>query len=80
MVHEHRLPAVLLRQLGKTFFKLSGGELNPGECEVEGRKRLRTEIVGGQDGVLQDWIIDDCVGHGWGPILSLLSIHVFPHV
>lgn len=77
IVHEHRLPHVLLLQLGTTFFKLyansayfpprgfcvmtfvsgftvymccvvlcysPGGELNPGEDEVEGLKRLMTEV------------------------------------
>jgi len=34
IVHEHGLPHVLLLQLGSTFFKLPGGELNPGEDEV----------------------------------------------
>ena len=34
LVHEHGLPHVLLLQLGTTFFKLPGGELNPGEDEV----------------------------------------------
>ncbi|EMP25589.1 E3 ubiquitin-protein ligase AMFR [Chelonia mydas] len=45
IVHEHRLPHVLLLQLGTTFFKLPGGELNPGEDEVEGLKRLMTEVL-----------------------------------
>ncbi|KAK2112541.1 Nudix hydrolase 21, chloroplastic [Saguinus oedipus] len=31
IVREHRLPRVLLLQLETTFFKLPGGELNPGE-------------------------------------------------
>ncbi|MBZ3889982.1 Cleavage and polyadenylation specificity factor subunit 5 [Sciurus carolinensis] len=43
IVMSHRLPHVLLLQLGTTFFKLPGGELNPGEDEVEGLKRLMTE-------------------------------------
>uniref|UniRef100_H0XZ25 Cleavage and polyadenylation specificity factor subunit 5 n=1 Tax=Otolemur garnettii TaxID=30611 RepID=H0XZ25_OTOGA len=63
IVHEHRLPHVLLLQLGTTFFKLPGGELNPGEDEVEGLKHLMTEILGGQDGVLQDWD----TGNWWRP-------------
>nr|CAD7199720.1 unnamed protein product [Timema douglasi] len=46
LVHEHGLPHVLLLQLGTTFFKLPGGELNPGEDEVEGLKRLLTEELG----------------------------------
>merc|ERR1719289_805545 len=44
LVHEHGLPHVLLLQLGTTFFKLPGGELNPGEDECEGLKRLMTEF------------------------------------
>uniref|UniRef100_A0A8C0RIJ9 Cleavage and polyadenylation specificity factor subunit 5 n=1 Tax=Canis lupus familiaris TaxID=9615 RepID=A0A8C0RIJ9_CANLF len=55
IVHEHQLPHVLLLQLGTTFFKLPGGELNPGEDEVEGLKRLMTEILGRQDGVLPNF-------------------------
>ena len=48
-VHEHGLPHVLLLQLGTTFFKLPGGELNPGEDEVEGLKRLMTDTLGRPD-------------------------------
>lgn len=44
LVHEHGLPHCLLLQLGTTFFKLPGGELNAGEDEVEGLKRLLTEV------------------------------------
>lgn len=44
LVHEHGLPHVLLLQLGTTFFKLPGGELNCGEDETEGLKRLLTEV------------------------------------
>lgn len=44
-MHEHGLPHVLLLQLGTTFFKLPGGELNAGEDEVEGLKRLLTEVT-----------------------------------
>lgn len=44
LVHEHGLPHVLLLQLGTTFFKLPGGELLPGEDEVDGLKRLLTEV------------------------------------
>uniref|UniRef100_A0A2K6GU22 Cleavage and polyadenylation specificity factor subunit 5 n=1 Tax=Propithecus coquereli TaxID=379532 RepID=A0A2K6GU22_PROCO len=63
IVHEHQLPHVLLLQLGTTFFALPGGEFNPGEDEVEGLKCLMTQILGRQDGVLQDWVTDDCVGN-----------------
>lgn len=44
LVHEHNLPHVLLLQLGTAFFKLPGGELNPGEDEIEGLKRHLTEV------------------------------------
>ena len=45
LVHEHGLPHVLLLQLGTTFFKLPGGELNPNEEPVEGLKRLLNEVI-----------------------------------
>lgn len=48
IIHEHWLPHMLLLQLGTTFFKLPGGELNLREDEVEGLKCLITEILGGQ--------------------------------
>ncbi|XP_054275249.1 cleavage and polyadenylation specificity factor subunit 5-like isoform X2 [Macrosteles quadrilineatus] len=67
LVHEHGLPHVLLLQLGTTFFKLPGGELNPGEDEVEGLKRLLTETLGRQDGVKQDWTVEDTIGNWWRP-------------
>jgi cleavage and polyadenylation specificity factor subunit 5 len=44
LVHEHGLPHVLLLQLGTTFFKLPGGELNGGEDPVDGLKRLLNEV------------------------------------
>uniref|UniRef100_A0A1L8DGD5 Cleavage and polyadenylation specificity factor subunit 5 n=1 Tax=Nyssomyia neivai TaxID=330878 RepID=A0A1L8DGD5_9DIPT len=67
LVHEHGLPHVLLLQLGTTFFKLPGGELNAGEDEVEGLKRLLTETLGRQDGVKQEWIVEDTIGNWWRP-------------
>ncbi|KPJ19535.1 Cleavage and polyadenylation specificity factor subunit 5 [Papilio machaon] len=67
LVHEHGLPHVLLLQLGTAFFKLPGGELNPGEDEIEGLKRLLTETLGRQDGVKQEWVIEDTIGNWWRP-------------
>ncbi|XP_042231848.1 cleavage and polyadenylation specificity factor subunit 5-like [Homarus americanus] len=67
LVHEHGLPHVLLLQLGTTFFKLPGGELNTDEDEVEGLKRLLTETLGRQDGVSQEWVIEDIIGNWWRP-------------
>uniref|UniRef100_A0A671NUG8 Cleavage and polyadenylation specificity factor subunit 5 n=1 Tax=Sinocyclocheilus anshuiensis TaxID=1608454 RepID=A0A671NUG8_9TELE len=54
IVHEHRLPHVLLLQLGTTFFKL----IIP---------KFVVKILGRQDGVKQDWVIDDCIGNWWRP-------------
>jgi cleavage and polyadenylation specificity factor subunit 5 len=45
LVHEHGLPHVLLLQLGTTFFKLPGGELNQNEDPIEGLKRLLNEVT-----------------------------------
>ncbi|XP_013387040.1 cleavage and polyadenylation specificity factor subunit 5-like [Lingula anatina] len=67
LVHEHNLPHVLLLQLGTTFFKLPGGELNAGEDQVEGLKRLLTETLGRTDGGPMDWTIEDTVGNWWRP-------------
>lgn len=68
LVHEHGLPHVLLLQLGTTFFKLPGGELNAGEDEVEGLKRLLTETLGQTSGVKsQEWIVEDLVGNWYRP-------------
>ena len=44
LVHQHNLPHVLLLQLGTAFFKLPGGELNPGEDDIAGLKRLLTDV------------------------------------
>uniref|UniRef100_A0A2S2P9W1 Cleavage and polyadenylation specificity factor subunit 5 n=2 Tax=Aphidinae TaxID=133076 RepID=A0A2S2P9W1_SCHGA len=67
IVHKHGLPHVLLLQLGTTFFKLPGGELNPAEDEVEGLKRLLTETLGRQDGVQPEWTVEDTIGNWWRP-------------
>ena len=83
IVHEHGLPHVLLLQLGTTFFKLPGGELNPGEDEVmidiifvlmidmfvqvEGLKRLMTDTLGRTDGTATEWTIEDTIGNWWRP-------------
>uniref|UniRef100_A0A4W3H2K4 Cleavage and polyadenylation specificity factor subunit 5 n=1 Tax=Callorhinchus milii TaxID=7868 RepID=A0A4W3H2K4_CALMI len=57
IVHEHRLPHVLLLQLGTTFFKLVKRKC---KCDY-------FQILGRQDGVQQDWVIDDCIGNWWRP-------------
>jgi len=68
LVHEHGLPHVLLLQLGTTFFKLPGGELNPNENSVEGLKRLLNETLGKVDSQSQNnWIIEETIGNWWRP-------------
>merc|ERR1712240_361878 len=68
IVHEHGLPHVLLLQLGSTFFKLPGGELRPGEDEVDGLKRLMSDTLGRSEGSLStDWTIEDTIGNWWRP-------------
>lgn len=67
LTHKHGIPHIFLLHLGTTFFKLPGGELNAGEDEVEGLKRLLTEILGREDGVKQEWIIEDTIGNWWRP-------------
>jgi len=67
-----------------------GGELSAGEDEVDGLKRLMTEVMaeqrcyqlrkevkvrrivffqtlGRQDGVAQEWIVEDTIGNWWRP-------------
>lgn len=67
LVHKHGIPHIFLLQLGTTFFKLPGGELNAGEDEVEGLKRLLTEILCREDGTKQEWVIEDTIGNWWRP-------------
>jgi cleavage and polyadenylation specificity factor subunit 5 len=67
IVHEHGLPHVLLLQLGTSFFKLPGGELKPGEDQVEGLKRLLSEMLGRQDQPPVDWVIEDTIANWWRP-------------
>eukprot|EP00128_Syssomonas_multiformis_P009661 Colp12_sorted_trinity150504_noHs@28029 len=68
VVQEHRLPHLYLLQLGTNFFKLPGGELNPGEDELEGVRRLLTTNFAPDDGSAPiDWDIVDTVGNWWRP-------------
>ncbi|ETN80152.1 cleavage and polyadenylation specificity factor subunit 5 family protein [Necator americanus] len=83
IVHEHSLPHILLLQIGSTFFKLPGGELEVGEEETDGMKRLLDLTLGRTDGVKNEWkieiivffcvcvpsvvVIQDEVGNWWRP-------------
>jgi cleavage and polyadenylation specificity factor subunit 5 len=35
-----------------------------------------TKILGHQDGILQDWVIDDCIGNWWR---SKIELPQYPH-
>jgi len=81
LVHEHGLPHVLLLQLGTTFFKLPGGELKPGEDEVDGLRRLMTETLGRTDGSVTDWTIEDTIGNWWRPNFEPAQYpYIPPHI
>ncbi|CAI4229972.1 unnamed protein product [Auanema sp. JU1783] len=67
IVHEHSLPHILLLQIGTTFYKLPGGELEVGEDEIEGMKRLLDETLGRTDGMKNDWKVEDEIGNWWRP-------------
>ena len=51
----------------RNFVSRPGGELNTDEDEVEGLKRLLTETLGRQDGIKQEWVIEDIIGNWWRP-------------
>jgi cleavage and polyadenylation specificity factor subunit 5 len=81
LVHEHGLPHVLLLQLGTTFFKLPGGELNPGEDECEGLKRLMTETLGRAESGTSDWVVEDTIGNWWRPNFEPAQYpYIPPHI
>ncbi|CAI5437910.1 unnamed protein product [Caenorhabditis angaria] len=67
IVHEHSLPHVLLLQIGTTFYKLPGGELEPGEDYVAGMIRLLNDTLGRTDGLPNEWSIEDEIGNWWRP-------------
>uniref|UniRef100_A0A8R1HYS3 Nudix hydrolase domain-containing protein n=2 Tax=Caenorhabditis japonica TaxID=281687 RepID=A0A8R1HYS3_CAEJA len=67
IVHEHSLPHILLLQIGTTFYKLPGGELELGEDETTGVTRLLNETLGRTDGETNEWTIEDEIGNWWRP-------------
>ena len=66
-MHDHSIPHVLLLQLGTTFFKLPGGELMPGEDEIEGLKRLLNDCLGRPGHDEFNWVIEDTIANWWRP-------------
>ncbi|KII74385.1 Cleavage and polyadenylation specificity factor subunit 5 [Thelohanellus kitauei] len=68
VVHQYKTPHVLLFQIGSSFFKLPGGELLPGEDEVEGIIRLLNELLTYSDRQHEiDWSIVDTLCTWWRP-------------
>ena len=71
LVRGHRL--VLLDCLslwlltGTVFFKLPSGELNQGEDEIEGTKRIVKETLGQPNEDTSDWHVADMVAQWWRP-------------
>ncbi|XP_075246416.1 cleavage and polyadenylation specificity factor subunit 5-like [Convolutriloba macropyga] len=67
LVHEHNLPHVLLLQIGASFFKLPGGEVDGKEDEVSALKRLLNDILCRSEHVPVDWQIETLLGQWWRP-------------
>ena len=67
LVHEHNLPHVLLLQIGASFFKLPGGEVEPNEDEITALKRLLNNILGRPDQPETEWTIETLLGQWWRP-------------
>jgi cleavage and polyadenylation specificity factor subunit 5 len=66
LVHEHEHPHILLLQVANSFYRLPGGELDPGEDEVEGLKKRLKEMMsaGTGDG---EFDVGECVGLWYRP-------------
>ncbi|XP_067934538.1 cleavage and polyadenylation specificity factor subunit 5-like [Watersipora subatra] len=67
LVHEHGIPHVLLLLLGNSFYKLPGGELNPGEDPQDGLKRLLNVYIGHPNGKDSLWTPGEVVSNWWRP-------------
>jgi len=52
---------------GVTFFKLPAGELEEGESDTEGMKRIVNNVLGRTDDVETDWQVADIVSNWWRP-------------
>ena len=53
--------------VGTVFFKLPSGELNPGEDEVDGVKRVVNETLSHPDNKPMDLFVTDVVAQWWRP-------------
>lgn len=52
---------------GVTFFKLPAGELEEGENDHDGMKRIVNNVLGRTDEVQTDWQVADVVSNWWRP-------------
>ncbi|KJE90060.1 cleavage and polyadenylation specific factor 5 [Capsaspora owczarzaki ATCC 30864] len=66
LVHEHNHPHLLLLQLGTTFFKLPGGELDIGEDEITGCQRWLTKTLA-VEGTSIPWNVCEIVCNWYRP-------------
>ncbi|KAI6217261.1 Cleavage and polyadenylation specificity factor subunit 5 [Aphelenchoides fujianensis] len=69
IVHEHQLPHVLASSKSDPLSSSCepGGELKPGEDEVEGLKRILGETLGRADATPTNWKIEECVAQWYRP-------------
>ncbi|KAF6019525.1 NUDT21 [Bugula neritina] len=63
VVYEHNLPHILLLQLGSSFYRLPGGELNTGEDPFDGLKRLLNMYIG----TACNWSVGEVISNWWRP-------------
>ena len=57
-----------------------GGELEQGEDEREGLKRLLNDVLGRGDGEKNEWTIEDEVGNWWRPNFDAARVRATSHL
>ena len=58
-----------------------GGELNAGEDEIDGLKRILSETLGRTDGHPQEWTVEDLIGTWWRPNFEPAQYpYIPPHI
>ncbi|KAK3746775.1 hypothetical protein QZH41_013599, partial [Actinostola sp. cb2023] len=57
-----------------------GGELMPGEDEIDGLRRSMTEILSKpEQGPEPDWIVEDCLSNWWRPNFEAPQVQTRMH-
>ena len=63
------------------FLAVPGGELNAGEDEIDGLKRILSETLGRTDGHPQEWTVEDLIGTWWRPNFEPAQYpYIPPHI